>query len=161
TLGLLSMQNAEASVADVAQSIREINRSERAYFAVYRLARRRLAKLYLQLNTPEGRETFRREIKGESTHHPHPAHPPSPVNQPVRDVTPEPLLEDVITKTGLEAFYTTQLLPRIIEEHDVKLRNDFLSTSGLARSQIEEWEHEYFELRAFPPQLLEVLQRPT
>ena len=153
TLGLLSMQNAEASVGDVVQSIREINRNERAYFAVYRLARRRMSNFYLELNTPEGRETFRREIKGEIAHDPEVAD--------LQNVITESLLEDVITKIRLEAFYINQLLPRIIEEHDIKLRNDFLSNSGLDRFQIEELEHEYFELRAFPPQLLEVLQRPA
>ena len=153
TLGLLSMQNAEASVADVAQSIREINRNERAYFAVYRLARRRMSNFYLELNTTEGRETFRREIKGEIAH--------DVELDDLQDVITESLLEDVITKIRLEAFYINQLLPRIIEEHDVKMRNDFLSNSGLDRFQIEELESEYFELRAFPPQLLEVLQRPA
>jgi uncharacterized protein (TIGR04442 family) len=152
TLGLLSMQNAEASVADVAQSIREINRNERGYFAVYRLARRRMANFYLELNTTEGRETFRREIKGEIAHDPELAD--------LQDVVNESLLEDVITKIRLEAFYINQLLPRIIEEHDAKVRNDFLSNSGLDRFQIEELEHEYFEMRAFPPQLLEAIQRP-
>jgi uncharacterized protein (TIGR04442 family) len=153
TLGLLSMQNAEASVADVAQSIRDINRNERAYFAVYRLARRRMANFYLELNTTEGRETFRREIKGEVAHDPELAD--------LQDVVTESLLEEVITKIRLEAFYINQLLPRIIEEQDSKVRNDFLSNSGLDRFQIEELESEYFEMRAFPPQLLEVIQRPV
>jgi uncharacterized protein (TIGR04442 family) len=152
TLGLLSMQNAEASVQDVVQSIRDINRNERGYFAVYRLARRRMANFYLELNTTEGRETFRREIKGEVAHDEDLAD--------LQDVVNESLFEEVITKIRLEAFYINQLLPRIIEEHDSKLRNDFLSNSGLDRFQIEELEHEYFELRAFPPQLLEAIQRP-
>src|SRR5207248_434117 len=39
TLGLISIQNNEASLADVTQSISAINRSERAYVAVYELAR--------------------------------------------------------------------------------------------------------------------------
>lgn len=152
TLGLLSMQNAEASVGDVVQSIRDINRSERAYFAVYRLARRRMANFYLELNTPEGRETFRREIKAEITHD-------APLED-LQDVISESLLEEVITKIRLEAFYINQLLPKIIEEQDAKLRNDFLSNSGLDRFQIEELEGEYFDMRAFPPQLLEAIQRP-
>ena len=152
TLGLLSMQNAEASVGDVVQSIRDINRNERAYFAVYRLARRRMANFYLELNTTEGRETFRREIRGEIMHDDDLAE--------LQDVVNDSLLEDVITKIRLEAFYINQMLPTIIEEHDAKLRNDFLSNSGLDRFQIEELEHEYFELRAFPPQLLESIQRP-
>src|SRR5207253_633735 len=101
----------------------------------------------------EGRETFRREIRGEIAH--------DQQIEDLQDVISESLLEEVITKIRLEAFYINQLLPRIIEEQDVRLRNDFLSNSGLDRFQIEELESEYFEMRAFPPQLLESIQRPA
>ena len=141
TLGLLSIENNESSIADVAQSIATINRSERAYFDVYNLARKRMANFYLELNTAEGRETFRREIRAE-------------LEEEVSDA----LLDEVITKIRLEAFYINQLLPRIVDEQDAKLRNDFLSNSGLDRFQIEELENEYFELRDFPPQLLEAIR---
>jgi uncharacterized protein (TIGR04442 family) len=153
TLGMISIENNEASITDVSQSIATINRSERAYFAVYNLARRRMANFYLELNTPEGRDTFRREIKAEigldaELHE-------------LEDVITESLLEEVITKIRLEAFYINQLLPRIIDEQDAKLRHDFLSNSGLDRFQVEELESEYFEMRAFPPQLLANIQRPA
>jgi len=141
TLGLLSIENNEASIADVAQAIAEINRNERAYFAVYNLARKRMANFYLELNTSEGRETFRREIRSE-------------LDENVSDA----LLDEVITKIRLEAFYINQLLPKIVDEQDARLRNDFLSNSGLDRFQIEELENEYFELRDFPPQLLEAIR---
>jgi uncharacterized protein (TIGR04442 family) len=153
TLGLLAIENNEASIGDVAQSIAAINGSERAFVAVYHLSRRRMANFYLELNTAEGRETFRREIRGEIAH--------DEALRPLQDVITDALLEEVITKIRLEAFYINQLLPRIIDEQDTKLRNDFLSNSGLDRFQIEELESEYFELRAFPPQLLERLQRPA
>jgi len=153
TLGLIAIQNNEASLLDVTQSIASINRSERAYFAIYRLSRKRMSNFYLELNTPEGRETFRREIRAEIADDPDLAD--------LQDVITEPLLEEVITKIRLEAFYINQLLPRIIEEQDSKLRNDFLSNSGLDRFRIEELEAEYFEMRAFPPQLLETIQRPA
>jgi uncharacterized protein (TIGR04442 family) len=141
TLGLLSIENNEASIGDVAQAIAEINRNERAYFEVYNLARKRMANFYLELNTPEGRDTFRREIRAE-----------------IEDSVSDALLEEVITKIRLEAFYINQLLPRIIEEHDARIRNDFLSNSGLDRFQVEELESEYFEMRDFPPQLLEAIR---
>ncbi len=152
TLGLISIQNNEASLADVTQSISAINRSERAYFAVYELARRRMSNFYLELNTPEGRETFRREIKAEMAHDPEMAD--------LQHIVTEPLLEEVITKIRLEAFYINQLLPRIIDEADARLRSDFLANSGLDRFQIEELESEYFEMRAFPAQLLDAIQKP-
>jgi uncharacterized protein (TIGR04442 family) len=152
TLGLISIENNEASIADVASQISSINRTERAYFAVYNMARRRMANFYLELNTLEGRDTFRREIKAEIG-----------MDEELRelqDVITESLLEEVITKIRLEAFYINQLLPKIIDEQDARLRMDFLSNSGLDLFQIEELEQEYFEMRAFPPELLQIIQRP-
>ena len=149
-LGLISIENNEASIGDVTQSIASINRGERAYFAIYRISRRRMSNFYLELNTTEGRETFRREIRAEIAHDEH--------LKEVQDVITEPLLEEVITKIRLEAFYINQLLPKIIDEQDARMRNDFLSNSGLDRFQVEELESEYFEMRDFPPELLEFIQ---
>jgi uncharacterized protein (TIGR04442 family) len=153
TLGLISIENNEESIAGVVDSVTSLNRHERAYFAAYNLARRRMSNFYLELNTAEGRETFRREIRAEMAH--------DPELRDLQDFVNEPLLEEVITKIRLEAFYINQLLPRIVDEQDPKLRNDFLSNSGLDRFQVEELEREYFEMRAFPPQLLDVIQRPA
>ena len=150
TVGLISIENNEASIADVVTSIARLNLHERAYFAAYNLARRRMANFYLELNTAEGRETFRREIRGEIAH-----------DRELHDLVTDTLLEEVITKIRLEAFYINQLLPRIVDEQDARLRNDFLSNSGLDRFQVEELESEYFEMRAFPAALLEVIQRPA
>jgi uncharacterized protein (TIGR04442 family) len=150
TLGLISIENNEESLAGVADAIGTLNAHERAFFAAYNLARRRMSNFYLELNTIEGRDTFRREIRAEIAH--------DPELRDLHDQLTEALLEEVITKIRLEAFYINQLLPRIVEEHDTKLRNDFLSNSGLDRFQVEELESEYFEMRAFPPQLLEFLR---
>jgi uncharacterized protein (TIGR04442 family) len=153
TLGMISIENNEESIAGVVESITSLNRHERAYFAAYNLARRRMSNFYLELNTTEGRETFRREIKAEIAH--------DPDLHELQEFITEGLLEEVITKIRLEAFYINQLLPRIVEEQDRRLRNDFLSNSGLDRFQVEELESEYFEMRAFPQQLLEVLRSPN
>ena len=153
TLGMISIENNEASITDVTDSIASINRTEKAYFAVYNLARRRMANFYLELNTPEGRDTFRRDIEAEIKL--------DEKLSELQDVISDALLEEVITKIRLEAFYINQLLPRIIDEQDAKLRSDFLSNSGLDRFQIEELESEYVEMRAFPQQLLDVVRRPT
>lgn len=150
TLGMISIENNEESIAGVVESITSLNRHERAYFAAYNLARRRMSNFYLELNTTEGRETFRREIKAEIAH--------DPDLHELQEFITEGLLEEVITKIRLEAFYINQLLPRIIEEQDSRLRNDFLSNSGLDRFQVEELESEYFEMRAFPHQLLEAIR---
>ena len=150
TLGLISIENNEASIADVVASVSSINRHERAFFAAYNLARRRMANFYLELNTTEGRETFRREIRGEITF--------DNTLRDLQELITDGLLEEVITRIRLEAFYINQLLPKIVDEQDARLRNDFLSNSGLDRFQVEELEREYFEMRAFPPQLLDAIR---
>ena len=63
-----------------------------------------------------------------------------------------------ITRIRVEAFYINQLLPRIVDDQDSRLRNDFLTNSGLDRFQVEELEREYFEMRAFPAELLEAIR---
>ncbi len=149
-LGVMRIDQNEATIADVSSEIADINQQERAYFALYRLARRRMMTFYLELNTPEGRETFRKEIADEAAR-----------DSELREVgglIDEKLIDDVITKIRLEAFYINQLLPRIVDEADSALRNDFLVNSGLDRFQIEDLEEEYFEMRAFPPQLLQVVR---
>ncbi|HVT03324.1 MAG TPA: TIGR04442 family protein [Thermoanaerobaculia bacterium] len=152
-LGLMSIDHNEASLTDVAGEISIINRQERAYFALYRLARKRMATFYLELNTSEGRDTFRKEIAGEVARD----HDLRELNE----LVDENLLDDVITKIRLEAFYINQLFPKIVEDQDGKLRSDFLQNSGLDRFQVEELESEYFELRSFPAQLLQSLRDST
>lgn len=149
-LGLMQIDQNEATIHDVAAEITKINRQERAYFALYRLARRRMMSFYLELNTTEGRETFRKEIADEATR--------DAELRELRDLIDEKLIDDVITKIRLEAFYINQLLPRIVDDADAEVRNDFLVNSGLDRFQIEDLEEEYFEMRAFPPQLLQAIR---
>ena len=150
-LGLIAIDNNEASLADVTGEISRINAQERAYFALYNLARRRMATFYLELNTTEGRDTFRKEIAQEVAR--------DPEMREIAHLIDDKLIDEVITKIRLEAFYINQLLPRIIEEQDAQLRNDFLMNSGLDRFQVEELESEYFEMRAFPPQLLQTIRQ--
>ncbi len=149
-IGLMSIESNEASLGDVVEEIRRINRQERAYFGLYEVARRRMSSFYLELNTPEGRETFRREVSAEVDR--------DLDLRPLRTNIDEELLDEVITKIRLEAFYINQMLPKIIEDHDARLRNDFLVNSGLDRFQVEELEAEYFEMRNYPPQLLTAIR---
>ena len=149
-IGLMSIDSNEASLSDVVDEIRQINFQERAYFGLYRVARRRMSSFYLELNTVEGRETFRREIAAEVDR--------DPELRGIKAAIDDELLDNVITKIRLEAFYINQMLPKIIEEQDSRLRNDFLMNSGLDRFQVEELETEYFELRNYPPHLLQTIR---
>lgn len=149
-IGLVAVGDNEATLAGVAEEIAKINRQECAFFQLYALARKRMTTFYLELNTAEGRDTFRREIVAETDLTPELAD----VIEQVDDV----LIDEVITKIRLEAFYINHLLPRIIHDQDPKLRADFLANSGLDQFQVEELESEYFDMRSLPPQMLESLR---
>jgi len=145
-IGLTAVEQNQATLANVTEDIRTINHRERAYYQLYALARKRMSTFYLELNTHEGRETFRREIVAEFD-----------VTVDLADVieyVDEKLIDEVITKIRLEAFYINHLLPKIIHEQSAGLREDFLQNSGLDLFQVEELEAEYFEMRSLPPQLL-------
>ena len=53
---------------------------------------------------------------------------------------------NVVVNIKKEAVYLHNLLPKIVAERDVSLREDFLDNSGLDRFYVEELEREYFEL---------------
>jgi uncharacterized protein (TIGR04442 family) len=149
-IGLMTIDSNEASISDVVEELQRINRMERAYFGLYRIARKRMSSFYLELNTAEGRETFRREIAAEVER--------DHSLRALGDEIDDELLDEVITKIRLEAFYINQMLPKIIEEQDARLRNDFLANSGLDRFQVEDLEAEYFDMRNYPPHLLQLIR---
>lgn len=149
-IGLMTIDSNEASIGDVAEELQRINRMERAYMGLYRIARKRMSSFYLELNTAEGRETFRREIAAEVER--------DHSLRTLREQIDDELLDEVIQKIRLEAFYINQMLPKIIEEQDARLRNDFLVNSGLDRFQVEDLEAEYFEMRNYPPHLLQLIR---
>jgi len=149
-IGLTAVEDNEATLADVESEIRTINLHERAYYQLYALARKRMSTFYLELNTAEGRETFRHEIVAESD--------VTPELADIIEFVDEKLIDEVITKIRLEAFYINHLLPRIIHDQDPALREDFLHNSGLDQFQVEELESEYFEMRSLPPQLLQAIR---
>jgi uncharacterized protein (TIGR04442 family) len=60
-------------------------------------------------------------------------------------ITDELFMETVLT-IKKEAIYIHSILPQIITNRDIALREDFLENSGLDRFYVEELEREYFEL---------------
>lgn len=68
------------------------------------------------------------------------------------------LFQTVIHDIKKEAFYLRQLLPEIIANNNIDLRNDFLANSGLDHFYIEELEREYFTLNHLEPDHLQRLR---
>ena len=55
------------------------------------------------------------------------------------------LFDEIIFTIKKEAMYLHSLLPTVIAERDVGLREDFLENSGLDRFFVEELEREFYE----------------
>ena len=68
------------------------------------------------------------------------------------------LFQTVIYDIKKEAIYLRHLLPEIIANNDVDLRNDFLTNSGLDHFYIEELEREYFTLNQLEVEHLQRLR---
>ena len=58
---------------------------------------------------------------------------------------PNHLFDETIFTIKKEAMYLHSLLPQVITERNVSLREDFLENSGLDRFYVEELEREYYE----------------
>ena len=58
---------------------------------------------------------------------------------------PDHLFNETIFTIKKEAMYLHSLLPQIIAERNVGLREDFLENSGLDRFYVEELERAYYE----------------
>ena len=71
------------------------------------------------------------------------------------------LFQTVIHDIKKEAVYLRQLLPEIITNNDIDLRNDFLANSGLDHFYIEELEREYFILNQLEGEHLQRLRSGT
>ncbi len=74
-----------------------------------------------------------------------------------KELDPE-LLQTVIHDIKKEAVYLRQLLPEIIANNNIDLRNDFLANSGLDHFYIEELEREYFALNQLEEEHLQQLR---
>jgi len=57
------------------------------------------------------------------------------------------------------SFYVNNLLPHIIISRDNRVREDFLTNSGLDRFYVEELERDYFDMNQIDMDILEELRK--
>ena len=74
---------------------------------------------------------------------------------------PKRLFDKVLLDLRKETFYINNLLPLILANKDISLREDFLNNSGLDRFYIETLEKEYFESKDLDRSLLEFLSESS
>lgn len=133
--GLKLIEEKRLTTAALLEQLLAIGEEERVSLTILEHARERIRNFYSKYTTKSDQDTLKREITEELSH-----------KKLLRYEIPDQLFRDVILAIKKEAVYIQNLLPAIIANNDIALREDFLENSGLDRFYVEELEREYYEL---------------
>ena len=139
--GLNLARENRTGAPQIHQDILAIDREERLAIALLERMRDRIRNFYTKFATRDDQEALKREIGEELTR-----------NRLLDDSIPDNLFHETVLTIRKEALYLHTLLPRIIAEQNVAMREDFIKNSGLDRFAVEELEREYCEVNHIPPE---------
>lgn len=146
--GLLQIKAGDTTYRDISSSLSKINEDDRLYTTIHRYIKDRFKSIYAELNSKEDQEIFiqdlNREIQAKGI-----------VQQPI----PHSVFEEIILDIRKESFYLNNLLPHIIVSRDNRVREDFLTNSGLDRFYVEELEKDYFGMNKLDINILEEIRK--
>jgi uncharacterized protein (TIGR04442 family) len=145
SMGVQSISAGDASLKDVVAELNAIAEEEKLYGMVHSALKDRMRSFFPGLDTKKGRDKIREDITRELS------------EKGFAGEVTKRLFDKVFLDLRKESFYLNHLLPLIIQNRDVMLREDFLNNSGIDRFYIETIEKEYFEQRKIDPSLLEHL----
>ncbi|WP_321530631.1 TIGR04442 family protein [uncultured Desulfuromonas sp.] len=138
------------SVDAMINALQNISRDEDLYGRLLGLVKEQLRIKYARAVTWKDRSALRDEVAailacrdGEET------------------PFPEQIFYDVMVNVEKEFFYLQELLPRIIRNSDIELREDFLINSGLDRFYIEELESSYLLRHGLDERVLAEVRKGT
>lgn len=133
--GVASIEEGQLTVTGLLEQMKALAREEQLYGLLLSHVKERIRNFYSRYNTRAEQETLLAEVT-EELHN----------KRVFEGEIPAALFRNVVVNIKKEAVYLHNLLPGIIAERDVALREDFLDNSGLDRFYVEELEREYFEL---------------
>jgi len=136
------MEEIDAGIArseEVLDQMRAIDREEQLYLLLLRHVRERIRNFYSKFSTKSDQQTLKQEVTEELIS-----------KKLIKGEIGTELFNETVLTIQKEAIYLHNLLPQIILEKDIVLREDFLDNSGLDRFYVEELELEYFELNGLP-----------
>jgi uncharacterized protein (TIGR04442 family) len=143
--GIKKISAGDASLKDVVGELKTIDDEERLYHQVHTALKERMRSFFPGVDSKKARDKIREDISEELS------------EKGVSEEIPERLFDKVFLDLKKESFYLNHLLPLIIQNNDITLREDFIKNSGLDRFYIETLEKEYFEKREIDQTLLESL----
>jgi len=137
--GLEEVEGGRRLTAEVLEQLQAIDREEQLFLLLLRHVRERIRNFYSKFSTKEDQALLKREVTEELQ-----------AKKLLKGEINGELFNEIILTIQKEAIYLHNLLPQIIAEKDISLREDFLDNSGLDRFYVEELELEYFELNGLP-----------
>ena len=143
--GLDNIKHGEAAFKDVIKDLKLLADEETLYSRIYSALKENLRSFVPGLEVRGGRDQVRTEIEKNLSED----GPPAEI--------PAELFEKVFVDLRKESIYLNQILPLIIQNKDIALREDFLQNSGLDRFFIESLEQAYLAQRGLDRMLLEKL----
>src|SRR5262249_3518710 len=132
--GLAGVEANTSTIEELLQELQEIDHEERISIVLLEHVRDRIRNFYSKFSTKADQEALRREGTEELT-----------TKKRIREDIPDHLFGEPIFTIKKEAMYLHSILPSIISERNVVLREDFLENCGLDRFYVEELEREYYE----------------
>ncbi|MEI6702946.1 MAG: TIGR04442 family protein, partial [Deltaproteobacteria bacterium] len=132
--GLAGIEARTSTIEDLHQELQDIDKEERISVLLLEHIRDRIRNFYSKFATKADQDALLREVTEELK-----------TKKDLNEELPDRLFEETIFTIKKEAMYLHALLPQIISERNVGLREDFLQNSGLDRFYVEELEREYYE----------------
>ena len=132
--GLDAIENDTGSIERLTGQLMEIDQEERISIILLEHVRDRIRNFYSKFGTKADQEALRREVNEELRS-----------KKLIGTDIPVHLFNETMFTIKKEAMYLHSLLPTIVAERNVGLREDFLENSGLDRFYVEELEREYYE----------------
>ena len=132
--GMVAIEERHSTIEELHLKLNEIDQEERIAIVLLEHVRDRIRNFYSKFTTKTDQEALRREVIEELK-----------TKKRISADIPDHLFNETIFTIKKEAMYLHSLLPQIISERNVGLREDFLENSGLDRFYVEELEREYYE----------------
>lgn len=143
--GIKKISAGDASLKDVVSEIKAVTNEEKVYRFIHSALEERMRSFYPGFDTKKGRNKIFEEISKELE------------EKGISGEITKRLFDKVLIDIKKESFYVNSLLPDIIKNKDISLREDFLINSGLDRFYVENLEKEYIEKKKLSPDILNSL----
>src|SRR5512133_2853008 len=132
--GLDGIEAGTSSIEELHRMLNQIDQEEYISIVLLEHIPDRIRSFYSKFDIKSTQEALRREFTEELR-----------AKKRIRSEIPDHVFTDTILTIKKEAMYLHTLLPTIVSECNLVLREDFLENSGLDRFYVEELERVYFE----------------